>query len=69
MIEYDTITKKGHIKMTKESSKFKRITVTLTPKQLDLLTLISEQNGYESLSATLRVMVTKYGNKEIKQET
>ena len=53
--------------MCKEKSKFKRITVTLTPEQLDLLNRISKENGYESLSATLRVMVTKYGKKELEQ--
>lgn len=47
------------------TSKFTRITVTLTPKQLDLLNTISEENGYESISATLRVLVTKYGKKEL----
>jgi len=47
-------------------SKFKRITVTLTPEQLDLLSQISTINGYESISATLRVMVTKYGKRELK---
>lgn len=51
--------------MCKKESRFKRITVTLTPEQLDLLSEISNRNGYESLSATLRVMVTKYGKKEL----
>ena len=51
--------------MSDKEQKFKRITVTLTPKQLDLLNEISVTNGYESISATLRVMVTKYGNKEL----
>lgn len=51
-----------------KDSKFKRITVTLTPKQLDLLSEISEANGYETISATLRVMVTKYANKELQQQ-
>jgi hypothetical protein len=49
----------------KTDSKFTRITVTLTPEQLDILTRISKQNGYESISATLRVMVTKYGQREL----
>ena len=49
----------------KEQGKFTRITVTLTPKQLDLLNEISVTNGYESISATLRVMVTKYGKQEL----
>jgi len=53
--------------MDKKESKFTRITVTLTPEQLDLLTKISTENGYESISATLRVMVTKYGKKEIQK--
>ena len=51
--------------MCKKESKFTRITITLTPEQLDLLSTISKENGYESISATLRVMVTKYGKKEI----
>ena len=53
--------------MDKKESKFTRITVTLTPEQLDLLSRISTENGYESISATLRVMVTKYGKKEIQR--
>jgi len=61
--------RKGILKMCKKESKFKRITVTLTPEQLDLLAKISTENGYESISATLRVMVTKYGKKEILQNT
>ncbi len=49
----------------KKDNKFTRITITLTPEQLDLLTSISKQNGYESISATLRVLVTKYGKREL----
>ena len=66
MIEYDNF-KKGILTMEDKKSKFTRITVTLTPEQLDLLTKISTENGYESISATLRVMVTKYGKKELQQ--
>jgi metal-responsive CopG/Arc/MetJ family transcriptional regulator len=51
--------------MSAKNSKFTRITVTLTPEQLDLLTRVSTENGYESISATLRVLVTKYGKKEL----
>jgi len=54
--------------MTKKTSKFTRITVTLTPEQLDLLTKISTENGYESISATLRVMVTKYAKLELQRK-
>ena len=60
--------KERNLHMCKEKSKFKRITVTLTPEQLDLLQQISKENGYESISATLRVMVTKYGKQELVQE-
>ena len=49
----------------KKDSKFKRITITLTPEQLDLLSKVSTTNGYESISATLRVMVTKYAKQEL----
>lgn len=51
--------------MSKEKSRFKRITVTLTPEQLDLLAKISKENGYESISSTLRVLVTKYGKEQL----
>lgn len=54
--------------MANKDSKFTRITVTMTPEQLDLLTRISTENGYESISATLRVLVTKYGRKELQGE-
>ena len=50
----------------KKDSKFKRITITLTPEQLDLLSKVSTTNGYESISATLRVMVTKYAKQELR---
>ena len=54
--------------MENKDSKFKRITVTLTPKQLDLLSQIATKNGYETISATLRVMVTKYGKNELRED-
>ena len=47
------------------SDKFKRITVSLTPEQLDLLSKISHENGYDNMSATLRVIITKYGKQEL----
>lgn len=50
-----------------KEERFKRITVTLTPKQIDLLAKISEENGFESISSTLRVLVTKYGKKELQK--
>ena len=53
--------------MATKENRFNRITVSLTPEQLDLLSKISKENGYESISATLRVMVTKYGRKELQQ--
>jgi hypothetical protein len=51
--------------MAEKEGKFKRITVTLTPEQLDLLSTISDTNGYGTISATLRVLVTKYGKQEL----
>lgn len=54
--------------MSDKKDRFKRITITLTPEQLDLLSNISKINGYESISATLRVMVTKYGKKELRRD-
>ena len=57
------------MKNTKSSNKrFSRITVTMTPEQLDLLSKISTENGYESISAALRVMVTKYGKFELEHK-
>ena len=49
------------------SDKFKRITISLTPEQLDLLSEVSKTNGYDNMSATLRVIITKYAKKELKQ--
>lgn len=49
-----------------KNSKYKRITITLTPEQLALLEEVSKVNGYETMSRTIRVLVNKYGNKELK---
>lgn len=53
--------------MTKDSNdKYKRVTITLTPEQLNLLSSISLSNGYETLSRTIRVLVNKYAEQELK---
>lgn len=51
------------------NSEMKRITITLTPEQLDLLSLLKESNGYETMSRTVRVLVNKYAKKEIKNKS
>ena len=51
---------------TMKNSKYQRITITLTPEQLDLLSQIMEAEGYETMSRTVRVLVQKY-EKEIRQ--
>ncbi len=53
----------------KDSSKYKRITITLTPEQLDLLDNIKDVNGYETMSRTIRVLVTKYGKQELQKDS
>ena len=53
--------------MIKNSDKYKRITITLTPEQLTLLDNIKEHNGYETMSRTIRVLVNKHGKKELNQ--
>jgi metal-responsive CopG/Arc/MetJ family transcriptional regulator len=51
-----------------ENSKMKRITITLTPEQLALLSKVSDRNGYETMSRTIRVLVNKYAKKELNKD-
>lgn len=51
---------------TMKNSKYQRITITLTPSQLDFLSNLMEAEGYETMSRTVRVLVQKY-EKEIRQ--
>lgn len=50
-----------------KNSNYKRITITLTPEQLALLSKVSKQNGYETMSRTIRVLVNKYAEQEIRK--
>lgn len=62
MIKYETLRKEFSIM---DNSKYKRITITLTPAQLALLSKVSKHNGYETMSRTIRVLVNKYAEQEL----
>ena len=52
--------------MTK--SKIKKVTLSLDEETLEILSQLSNI-GYGSISASIRILVKKYGNKEIQLTT
>lgn len=60
--------RKDKASMKKNSDKYKRITITLTPEQLSLLSSVSDRNGYETMSRTIRVLVNKYAERELQEK-
>ena len=51
--------------MTK--SKQKKVTLSLDEDTLSKLTELSNKCGYGSMSASIRILVKKYGNREIRE--
>ena len=58
----------GRKALDKNSKQMKRITITLTPEQLSLLDEVCKNNGYETMSRTIRVLVNKYAKKELHKQ-
>jgi len=47
--------------------KQKKVTLSLDEETLEMLTKLADKCGYGSMSASIRILVKKYGNKEIQQ--
>ena len=56
---------KGKFYMTKV--KQKKVTLSLDEETMSLLSQLANRCGYGSMSASIRILVKKYGNKELKE--
>lgn len=53
--------------MSKQDNGNRKITLTLDERTLDTLGALVREAGYGSISAAIRVMVTKHGKRELRE--
>ena len=51
-----------------QDTKKHRVNLSLDKLTLETLQLISDKNAYGSISSAIRIMVKKYGDKELEQK-
>ena len=65
VIPYWDFKKGKNVQMT-EKKKLKKVTLSLDVDTMNLLNEVANTCGYGSISASVRILVKKYGTKEIK---